>query len=60
MLMLFTMLLLHPFNCLFCRTTWVSWQQKDKPFWILMKQEMMGGSGISWTICKSFNLAPYT
>jgi len=24
------------------RTTWVSWQQKGKPFWILMKQEMMG------------------
>jgi len=26
----------------------------DKPFWILMKQEIMGVSGISWTICKSF------
>jgi len=25
----------------------------DKPFWILMKQEMMGGIGINWTICKS-------
>ena len=35
-------------------TTWVSRQQKGKPFWILMKQEMMGGSGIIWTICKSF------
>jgi len=33
---------------------WVSWHQKGKPFWILTKKEMMGGSGISWTICKSF------
>jgi len=38
----------------FPRTTWVSRHQKGKPLWILMKQEMMGGSGISWTICKSF------
>jgi len=30
--------------------------RKAEPFWILMKQEMMGGSGISWTICKSFAL----
>ena len=27
-------------------------------FWILLKQEMMGGSGISWTICISF--APHS
>ena len=27
--------------------------RKAEPFWILMKQKMMGGSGISWTICKS-------
>jgi len=33
---------LHPFNGPFPRSTWVSWQQKGKPFWILMKQEMMG------------------
>jgi len=26
----------------FSRTTWVSWHQKGKPFWILLKQEMMG------------------
>jgi len=25
-------------------TTWVSWHQKGKPFRILMKQEMMGGT----------------
>jgi len=31
-----------PFNGLFSRTNWVSQHQKGKPFWILMKQEMMG------------------
>jgi len=44
----------HPFNGLFSRTTWVSQHHKGKPFWILLEQEMMGGSGISGTICKSF------
>ena len=48
-----TTLLLHPFNGLYSRTTWVSRHQKGKPFWILLEQEMMGGSSISWTICKS-------
>jgi len=37
-----TTTLLHPFNGLFSRTTWVSWHQKGKPFWILLQQEMMG------------------
>jgi len=46
------------FNSLFSRTTRVSRHQKGKPFWILLKQEMMGGSGISWAICKSF--APHS
>jgi len=32
----------HTFNGLFSRTTWVSQHQKGKPFWILLKQEMMG------------------
>jgi len=36
-----------PFNGLFSRTTWVSRHQSGKPLWILMKQEMMGGSDIS-------------
>jgi len=36
------LLLLHPFNSLFSRTTWVSWHQKGKPLWILLEQEMMG------------------
>jgi len=35
-------LLLHPFNGLFSRRTWVRRQQKGKPFWILLEQEMMG------------------
>jgi len=26
----------------FSRTTWISWHHKGKPFWILIKQEMMG------------------
>jgi len=37
-----TLLLLDPFNGLSSRTTWVSWHQKGKPFWILLEQEMMG------------------
>jgi len=36
------LLLLHPFNGLFSRTTSVSQHQKGKPFWILLEQEMMG------------------
>jgi len=28
------MIQLRPFNGLFSRTTWASWHQKDKPFWI--------------------------
>jgi len=38
----------------FSRTTWVSRYQKGKPFWILLEQEMMGHSGISWDICRLF------
>ena len=35
-------LLLHPFNGLFSRTTWVSQHQKGTPFWILLEQEILG------------------
>jgi len=49
---------IHTFNSLCSRTTWVSWHQTSKPFWMLLKQETMGGSGISWTMCKSF--APHS
>ena len=31
-----TLLLLHPFNGLFSRTTWVSRHEKGKPFWVLL------------------------
>ena len=31
---------------------WAS-TRKVKPMWILLKQETVSGSGISWTICKS-------
>jgi len=27
--------------------------EKVKPIWILLKQETVSGSGISWAICKS-------
>jgi len=36
------LLLLHPFNSLFSRTTWVSRHQKGKLFWVLLEQEVMG------------------
>jgi len=32
---------------------WISQHQKSKQFSILMKQEMMGGIGINWTIYTS-------
>ena len=41
------------FNGPLSGTTRVSRYQKGKPIWILLKQETVSGSGISWTICKS-------
>ena len=35
------LLVLHPFNGLFPRTTWVSRHQKGKLFWILLEQDVM-------------------
>jgi len=43
----------HPFNGPFSGTTRVSQYQKGKPIWILLKQETVSGSCISWAICKS-------
>jgi len=43
----------HPFNGPFSGTTQVSRYQKGKPIWILLKQETVSGSGISWDICES-------
>ena len=39
-------------------TTRVSRHQKGKPIWILLKQETVSGSGISWAIYASLHLAP--
>ena len=52
----------HPFNGSLSGTTLVNRYQKGKtnrdfteakPIWILLKQETVSGSGISWAICKS-------
>ena len=43
----------HTFNGPLSRTTQVSRYQKGKPIWILLKQETVSGSGISWAVCKS-------
>ena len=42
--------LTHPFNGPL--SGWAS-TRKVTPMWILLKQETMSGSAISWTICKS-------
>jgi len=39
-------------------TIQVSWYQKSKTNLDLLEQEIVSGSGISWTICKSF--APHS
>jgi len=49
------LLLLHPLNGLFFRTTWVSRYQKGKTSLDLNEARddgVLGCSGISWTICK--------
>jgi len=43
----------HPFTGPLSGTTQLSRYQKGKPIWILLKQETVSGSGISWAICKS-------
>jgi len=54
-LLTYLLLLLHPFNGLFSRTTWVSWYQKGKTSLNLndgRDDGVLRCSGISWTICK--------
>ena len=46
------LLLLHTFNGPLSGTTQVK-GKKVKPIWILLKQETVNGSGISWAECKS-------
>ena len=51
----YSILLLHPFNGLFSRTTWVSRYQKGKTSRDLNEARedgVLGCSGVSWTICK--------
>ena len=43
----------HPFNGPFPGLPGWAGTRKVKPIWILMKQETVSGSGISWAICKS-------
>jgi len=43
----------HSFNGPLSGTTQVSRYRKVKPISILLKQETVNGSGISWAICKS-------
>ena len=43
----------HPFNGPLSRTTRASRYQKGEPIWILLKQETVSGSGISWAVCRS-------
>ena len=43
----------HLFNGPFSGTAVWAGTRKVKPIWILLKQETVSGSGISWAICKS-------
>jgi len=50
----------HPFNGPFPGLPrWAS-TRKVKPVWILVKQETVSGSGISWAICKSASYSRQT
>jgi len=43
----------HPFNDLCPGLPRWAGTRKEKPIWILLKQETVSGSGIDWVICKS-------
>ena len=43
----------NPFNGPLCGTTRSAGTRKVKPICILLKQETVSGTGISWAICKS-------
>ena len=43
----------HLFNVFFLGLPRWAVTRKVKPIWILLKQETVSGSGISWAICKS-------
>jgi len=44
---------IHPFNGPFPGLPRWAGTRKVKPIWILLKQDTVSGSGISWAICKS-------
>ena len=50
----------HLFNGPLSGTTQVSGTRKEKPIWILLKQETVSGSGIHWAICKSARCSQVT
>ena len=61
------LLLLHPFNCLFSMTTWVSWYQKSKASLDLNEARADGVLGWQWhqldhmqTICTSLQTDNHT
>jgi len=55
-----TTTLLHPFNGLFSRTTWVRRYQKSKTSLDLMSQEIMGFADAVALQTNCMNLAPHT
>ena len=55
-----TTTLLHPFNGLFSRTTWVRRYQKSKTSLDLMSQEMTGFADAVALQINCMNLAPHT
>ena len=44
---------IHPFNGPFPGLPRWARTRKEKPIWILLKQETVSSSGISWAVCKS-------
>ena len=50
----------HPFNGPFSGLPRWAGTRKVKPIWILLKQETVSGSGISWAICKSASCSRQT
>ena len=47
----------HPFNGPFTGLPRWAGTRKVKPIWILLKQETVSGSGMSWAICKPYAYA---
>ena len=52
------LLLLQPFYDPLSGTTWVSWYQKDKLFWILLKQGWWGGMALAKLYASYLHISP--